>query len=196
MLRTTTVFREVVSFQRRIWQESCKKQKKFLHASTTSLRYATTTTKSTDKDDSDRAAHLLQDAKPIRMSDYTYNLLPESIAKYPASPRGSSKLLYCDQDGHVTYFPNFSTSITPLLKGKHVVFNESRVLDARLYVMGDAIDAVELMILDLGSRQIDLAASCESVALSAMIRLEHVKPGDVFAETTSGVEIEIVEVIG
>lgn len=194
MWRTTTVLREALSLQRRAWPECCKNRKRFLRATTTSLR--TATTKGADGDGSDSAAHLLQGAKPIRMSDYTYTLLPESIAKYPASPRGSSKLLYCDQDGRVTYFPNFSTSIIPLLKGKHVVFNESRVLDARLYVMGDAMVAVELMILDLGSRQIDLASSCESVALSAMIRLEHVKPGDVFAETTSGVEIEIVEVIG
>ena len=194
MWRTTAVLREFLSLQRRAWPDCCKNRKLFLRATKTSVR--TATTKSTDKDDSDSAAHLLQGAKPIRMSDYTYTLLPESIAKYPASPRGSSKLLYCDQDSHVTYFPNFSKSIIPLLKGKHVVFNESRVLDARLFVTGDTMVAAELMILDLGGRQIDLAASCESVELSAMIRLEHVKQGDVFAEMTSGVEIEIVEVIG
>ena len=133
------------------------------------------------------------------MQDYTYTLHPDSIAKYPASPRGSSKLLHCDEDGHVTYHANFSTAVVPLLQGKHVVFNESRVLDARLYVQQQSVAAeterdVELMILDLG--RVDLSARCDTVPLNAMIRVQDAKTGDVFPETSSGTKIEIVEVIG
>ena len=131
----------------------------------------------------------------IRMSDYTYHLRPESIAQYPASPRGSSKLLYCNAKGAVTYFDNFSTHIVPLLKGKHVVFNESRVLDARLFVQQESEQAVELMLLDLGSH-VNLAAPCQAVELNAMIRLPHVQAGDEFCETTSGTQIQVVQVIG
>lgn len=141
-----------------------------------------------------KVADMIYDDKPIRMSDYTYQLDPNSIAKYPASPRGSSRLLYCDENGRVAYFPNFTDSIVELLEGKHVVFNESRVLDARLYVESSKDTEVELMILDLGT--VDLAGTCSSTNLDAMIRLEGVKAGDVFKETAGGVEIEVVDVIG
>ena len=130
------------------------------------------------------------------MEDYSYKLNPEAIARYPAFPRGSSKLLECNQHGQVTYHPNFSESIVPLLQDKHVVFNESRVLDARLYVesMDNAQEEIECMILDLGT--VNLAASCQNTPLTAMIRQEGVHVGDKFKEKTSGVEVQVTKVIG
>jgi S-adenosylmethionine:tRNA-ribosyltransferase-isomerase (queuine synthetase) len=142
-------------------------------------------------------ADMIYSGNAIKMSDYSYNLKEESIAKYPASPRGSSKLLHVDGHGRLSYYKNFSESIGSLLKGSHVVFNDSRVLDARLFVDSPSSDGqpIELMLLDLG--QVDTTGtSCNEVVLRAMIRSDQVKQGDFFKETSGGVAIEVKSVEG
>jgi methylenetetrahydrofolate dehydrogenase (NADP+) / methenyltetrahydrofolate cyclohydrolase len=147
----------------------------------------------TEKDyDAAKVADLIYKGNSIRMSDFTYNLKPESIAKYPASPRGSSKLLRVDENGRVTNYKNFSDSIVTLLSGKHVVFNESRVLDARLFVEGPNRTQMELMLLDLG--EVDLGESCHESRIRAMIRSDVVKKGDIFKDAVGGAEIEVIAV--
>ena len=116
----------------------------------------------------------------IKMSDYTYELQDSSIAKYPADPRGSSRLLNVDGDGNVNYFDNFSDSILPLLSNAHVVFNESKVVNARLSVNCDKDsdkNAMEMMILDLGEV---LEQPCQGAELTVMLRKEGVLAGDQF----------------
>ena len=101
----------------------------------------------TQKDfDAARAIDLVYAGNPINMKDYSYNLQKESIALFPAEPRGSSKLLRVNSNGQVSYFEHFGNNISTLLEGCHVVFNNSRVLDARLAVdLGDG-NEVELMV--------------------------------------------------
>eukprot|EP00535_Pseudo-nitzschia_heimii_P009091 CAMPEP_0197191944 /NCGR_PEP_ID=MMETSP1423-20130617/24273_1 /TAXON_ID=476441 /ORGANISM="Pseudo-nitzschia heimii, Strain UNC1101" /LENGTH=1203 /DNA_ID=CAMNT_0042644737 /DNA_START=434 /DNA_END=4045 /DNA_ORIENTATION=+ len=116
----------------------------------------------------------------IKMSDFTYNLQDTSIAKYPANPRGSSRMLYVDRKGKVNHFSNFSDSILPLLNDAHVVFNESKVVNARLSVNSDKgtiNDATEMMILDLGDV---LQEPCQGAELSVMIRSEGIQLGDTY----------------
>jgi hypothetical protein len=93
-----------------------------------------------------RAIDLIHHGNPINMSDYTYDLKHDSIALFPAEPRGSSKLLQVDCNGKVSYFDHFGSSIPSLLEGCHVVFNNSRVLDARLSAKLRNGDVVELMV--------------------------------------------------
>ena len=123
----------------------------------------------------------------IRMSDYAYQLNEESIACYPPNPRGSSKLLRVDGRGQVSYYDNFSHVFSQLSRGAHIVFNDSRVLDARLFVsrvektsqeQQQEQDRIELMLLDLGS--VDVSAPCHKTALRAMIRIETLQQSDVF----------------
>jgi len=135
----------------------------------------------------------------ICMEDFSYHLEAESIAAYPANPRGSTKLLRVDEQGRVTYHPHFEQAIVSLLEGKHVVFNESRVLDGRLFVKNGAgtrkeEEPVELMILDLGN--VDLQGSCKETTLRAMLRLKDVQPGDTFTLTTGDVEVTVAQVEG
>jgi len=129
----------------------------------------------------------------VEMSKYSYNLAESSIAKYPANPRGSSKLLKIDSSSNVTYYDNFSDAFAKLSKGAHLVFNDSRVLDARLFLAVNGAE-VELMILDLGS--IDVGDSCKSTHLHAMIRLPDVNVGDIFEESNGHGRIEVVGVKG
>ena len=120
------------------------------------------------------------------MSDFTYDLQLDSIAKYPAEPRGSSRLVNVDASGNVQYFDNFSDSILPLVSNAHVVFNQSKVVNARLSV-NSAEDpnksATEMMILDLGD---NLQKPCQGAELSVMIRKERVLVGDTFKEHGKG----------
>lgn len=125
---------------------------------------------------------------------YSYNLDEKNIAQYPASPRGSSKLLRCDANGNVVHHSNFSKVFASMVKGCHLVFNDSRVLDARLFIKDDSGRKVELMILDLGS--IDVEGTCLDTPLQAMIRSSEVKAGDTFEEFKGKGEIEVVEVKG
>ena len=83
---------------------------------------------------------------PIRISNFGYELKQHSIAQFPAEPRGSSKLLQVDSRGKVSHFDHFGRSIPWLLDGCHIVFNISRVLDARLSVELVNGDKVELMV--------------------------------------------------
>jgi len=118
--------------------------------------------------------------KEIKMSDFTYNLKIDSIAKYPAEPRGSSRLLNVDTSGNVNFFDNFSDSILPLLGNSHLVFNESKVVNARLSV-NSAEDPneteTEMMVLDLGDV---LEKACQGTELTVMIRKEGIQAGDLF----------------
>jgi methylenetetrahydrofolate dehydrogenase (NADP+)/methenyltetrahydrofolate cyclohydrolase len=150
----------------------------------------------TEKDyDAARVVELVYGENEIKMADYTYSLKESSIAVYPAEPRGSSKLLHLSSSGDVKHYANFSDTFKKLLpKGSHVVFNESRVLDARLFVRGFGKESVELMILDLGSVNLDVP--CTEVPLQAMLRVETVKEGDVVEDTTAGVKIVVEKIIG
>lgn len=100
----------------------------------------------TQKDvDAAKAIDLVYTDNPIKMSDYSYDLKHDSIALFPAEHRGGSKLLRVDSAGKVSYFNHFGKSISALLDGCHVVFNNSRVLNARLLVESEG-DTVELMV--------------------------------------------------
>ena len=127
------------------------------------------------------------EGEKIKMSDFTYNLRFDSIAKYPAEPRGSSKLLNVDTDGNVRYFDNFSDSILPFLSNAHVIFNESKVVNARLSVNSvedsNKKSGFEMMVLDLGE---NLDKTCADAELTVMVRKEGVRVGDIFEENVKG----------
>lgn len=93
-----------------------------------------------------RAIDLVHRGNPIKMSDFSYDLRQESIALFPAEPRGSSRLLRVDSRGKVSYHEHFGNAIPSLLEGCHVVFNNSKVLDARLSVDLKDGKNVELMV--------------------------------------------------
>lgn len=132
----------------------------------------------------------------IRMSDYSYTLKESSIARYPASPRGSSKLLQVDGSGKVTYFDHFSNHFPSLAHNCHLVFNDSHVLDARLFVHPTATSTtkIELMILDLG--EVNLKAPCQESTLRAMIRRSHLEPNQLLRDANSAAEIRVESIQG
>lgn len=83
----------------------------------------------------------------MKVSDFNYELPKELIAQHPMEPRDHSRLLVLDKNtGAFThkYFydlPNF------LCKGDLLVFNDTRVIPARLYGKKDTGAKVEVLLL-------------------------------------------------
>jgi len=135
----------------------------------------------------------LIDDRAIEMKKFSYNLLEESIAKFPANPRGSSKLLYVNNNGDVSYATNFSESFPSLAEGCHIVFNESRVVEARLFLQeqSNQKEKLEMMILDLGN--VDLNnRSASTTPLEVMLRREGVEKGALFQVATKNETVQVV----
>ena len=130
-------------------------------------------------------------------SDYTYNLKLNSIAKYPADPRGSSRLLRVDENGTVSHFANFSDSFQSLVQDAHIIFNESRVANARLSVVGGPGSngkSIEMMVLDLGSV---ISGRCNGTKLNVMLRSEKVKVDEVYKDNKNGrFQFKVVKIVG
>ncbi|MDD4873544.1 MAG: tRNA preQ1(34) S-adenosylmethionine ribosyltransferase-isomerase QueA [Dehalococcoidales bacterium] len=85
----------------------------------------------------------------MKTSDFDYNLPQELIAQTPIEPRDSSRLLVINRsDGVISHSEKFS-DITEFLKsGDVLVFNNSRVMPARLY--GKKMDTggrIEILLL-------------------------------------------------
>lgn len=82
----------------------------------------------------------------IRIEDYNYPLPDEKIAKYPLSQRDASKLL-CYKDAVITEnrFPDIS-NILP--EGHLMVFNDTRVVPARLHFQRPTGAHIEIFCLE------------------------------------------------
>ena len=84
----------------------------------------------------------------MRTSDFDYNLSPHLIAQTPVEPRDSSRLLVLHRDnGHMEH-RRFDELGDYLREGDVLVFNDSRVVPARLHgVREDTGGKVELLLL-------------------------------------------------
>jgi S-adenosylmethionine:tRNA ribosyltransferase-isomerase len=89
---------------------------------------------------------LLPRTVAVKKSDFNFDLPPELIAQTPLSQRSASRLLLLDvpvrtwQDRMFRELPSF------LRKGDLLVFNDTRVLPARLYGHKPSGGAVEILI--------------------------------------------------
>lgn len=86
------------------------------------------------------------DARHIQIKDFNYSLPDEKIAKYPLAERDSSKLLVYDK-GHVgestfRHLPEY------LPKGSLMIFNNTKVIRARLHFRKDTGALIEIFLLE------------------------------------------------
>ncbi|MBO7417883.1 MAG: S-adenosylmethionine:tRNA ribosyltransferase-isomerase [Bacteroidaceae bacterium] len=89
---------------------------------------------------------MIQDPKRIRIQDYNYDLPDERIAKFPLPQRDHSKLLLYRQ-GNVsedifTSLPNY------IDKGELMVFNNTKVIQARLHFRKETGALIEVFCLE------------------------------------------------
>ena len=86
------------------------------------------------------------DTKHIRIEDYDYALPDERIAKYPVSVRDQSKLLIYNK-GEVSE-DKFLSLPDYLPKGALMVFNNTRVIQARLHFHKESGALIEIFCLE------------------------------------------------
>ena len=86
------------------------------------------------------------DTKDISISEYNYELPDERIAKFPVTPRDHSQLLVYDKgqitDDHFYHLPQY------LPKGALMVFNNTKVIRARLHFHKDTGAHIEIFLLE------------------------------------------------
>lgn len=80
----------------------------------------------------------------MKRSDFNYQLPPELIARYPLPERSASRLL-CLEQGQVSH-RQFTDLCTLLQPGDLLVFNQSRVIPARLFGQKPSGGKVELLV--------------------------------------------------
>lgn len=84
----------------------------------------------------------------MRTSDFDYLLPPERIAQIPIEPRDASRLMTLDRKIGIIEHHHFSDILNYLRTGDLMVFNQSRVIPARLYGRRkDTSGNVELLLL-------------------------------------------------
>lgn len=70
----------------------------------------------------------------MKVTDFDYNLPEELIAQHPVEPRDSSRLMLLDKHtGEITHKAAFRQIVDELEAGDVLVFNNTKVLPARLY---------------------------------------------------------------
>lgn len=82
----------------------------------------------------------------IKISDYSYVLDNERIAKYPVEPRDSSKLLVYNQENMSHH--RFSDVVDILPKNTHLVLNNTKVIPARMFFKRETGAIIEVFLLN------------------------------------------------
>lgn len=84
----------------------------------------------------------------MKLSDFSYNLPKNQIAKYPVSPRDKAKLLVLDRKTGEMQDKHFYDVIDYMGKGDVLVVNETKVFQARLYGKKEKTNAkIEVFLL-------------------------------------------------
>ena len=84
--------------------------------------------------------------KHIRIKDYNYDLPDERIAKFPLPQRDKSKLLVYNH-GEVSQ-DEFSNITRYLPQGALMVFNNTKVIQARLHFRKETGSLIEIFLLE------------------------------------------------
>ncbi len=82
----------------------------------------------------------------MQVSDFDYSLPDELIAQYPLDERGASRLLVIDSTPYALADRRFSDLPAVLNPGDLLVFNDTRVIRARLFASKETGGRVEILI--------------------------------------------------
>jgi S-adenosylmethionine:tRNA ribosyltransferase-isomerase len=94
------------------------------------------------------------DPRDISINDYTYALPEEKIARYPLPERDVSKLLvYSNGNIATNIYRNIDDYLAP---GSLMVFNNTRVIEARLLFQKQSGGSIEIFCLEPGDQYPDI----------------------------------------
>ena len=82
----------------------------------------------------------------MKLSDFHYDLPDELIAQFPPAKRGDSRLLCLDGNTGKISDQHFSSFIELLQPGDLLVFNDTRVMPARMYGKKETGGKVEILV--------------------------------------------------
>ena len=122
----------------------------------------------------------------LSVDDYNYELPDQLIARYPLAQRSASKLLYLkasNKKDDISQIEDKLFSELPELlnAGDLIVFNDTKVMKARLFGQKDTGGKVEVLIerlvdiTNLNSATLDLATLDDTLSTEKYIALCHVK---------------------
>ena len=94
------------------------------------------------------ALPIICDMLPLTVADFDFELPPELIAQHPAADRSASRLL--DGTGPAPVDRTFRDLPALLMPGDLLVFNDTRVIKARLFGRKASGGAVELLVERIG----------------------------------------------
>ncbi|MEP2772285.1 MAG: S-adenosylmethionine:tRNA ribosyltransferase-isomerase [Fulvivirga sp.] len=96
-------------------------------------------------------------AEKIALSDYTYDLPEDRIAKHPLSDRSASNLLVY-KSGNINH-KKFSSLPEEIGSNTTLFFNDTKVIPARLHFQKDTGALIEIFLLEPAAPTRDIAAS-------------------------------------
>ena len=84
----------------------------------------------------------------MKLSDFKYTMPKTAIAKYPAKPRDSAKMMVFDRNTTNVEHKKFKDVVDYMSKGDVLVVNETKVMQARLYGQKERTNAkIEVFVL-------------------------------------------------
>ena len=96
--------------------------------------------------------------RAMKIQDFDFDLPPELIAQFPAEKRGNSRMLHLDAASGALQDRMFADLPSYLRPGDVIVFNDTRVIKARLHGVRDTGGRVEILVERVLDRQRVLAA--------------------------------------
>ena len=132
----------------------------------------------------------------MRTSDFDYELPPELIAQTPVEPRDSSRLMVLDRATGRQEHRGFTDVLDYLRPGDLMVFNQSRVIPARLFgVRDDNGGKVELLLIRRESEGVweALARPARRLRPGTTISITPPVAGTRASEYASDLSVEILE---
>ena len=118
----------------------------------------------------------------MQVKDFSFELPDELIARYPLEQRSASRLLYLDGNSGAILHRQFSDILALLNPGDLLVFNDTRVIPARLFgekASGGKVEVLIERVLDARQALAHVRAS-RAPKPGTLLRLE----GEVCAEVT------------
>jgi S-adenosylmethionine:tRNA ribosyltransferase-isomerase len=101
----------------------------------------------------------IMDPRAINIADYTYTLPDEQIARFPLAERDASKLLVFKEgrlsESTYQYLPNF------LPENAVLVFNDTKVVEARLLFQKPTGGQIEIFCLEPGDEYPDIVTAMQ-----------------------------------
>ncbi|MBI5413553.1 tRNA preQ1(34) S-adenosylmethionine ribosyltransferase-isomerase QueA [Candidatus Peregrinibacteria bacterium] len=119
------------------------------------------------------------------LGEYDYTLPKELIAQKPAAPRDGAKLLIYDRKTGKTQVDTFSNLTKYLPKNAVVVFNETKVIPARLFLKKETGGRVGILFIEKVGELIKVLADrklnpCAKLTLTSKIFFTVADSGDKF----------------